>query len=163
MAASAGWSVVAIDLDPVVAGAVWRRARAEKLDVLPLVVNLTRPTPAMGWFNSEACSFLDRAAGYFDAVLMLAVVHHMLVTDRIPLPEIVRLTSVLTRRTAIVEYIDPQDSMFRRLTRGRDRLHADLTPTVFEAAFQKEFEIARCLDQEGSNRRLYWFRKRGES
>ncbi len=63
------------------------RVRAH-LDVLPLVVDLTRPTPAVGWRNQECASFLDRARGGFDLVLMLAVVHHMLVTERIPLEDL---------------------------------------------------------------------------
>jgi hypothetical protein len=61
MAARTGAAVVAIDTDPVVVGSIWRRAHAENRDVLPLVVDLTRPTPAMGWRNQECTSFLDRA------------------------------------------------------------------------------------------------------
>src|SRR5262249_42853336 len=53
LAAAQGCPVVAIDFDPVVAGTIWRKAHAEKLDVLPLVVDLARPTPATGWRNRE--------------------------------------------------------------------------------------------------------------
>src|SRR5438045_8941211 len=71
IAARAGASVVAIDYDPVVAGDVWRNARKERLDILPLAVNLTRPTPGLGWLNQECPSFLDRARGASAAVLRL--------------------------------------------------------------------------------------------
>ncbi len=63
MAARAGASVVAIDGDTAVVGDIWRRASAEKLDILPLVVNLAQPTPPTGWRNRECPSFLDRATG----------------------------------------------------------------------------------------------------
>src|SRR5262249_53251253 len=53
LAARSGARVVAIDSDPVVVGEVWRKAKDESLDVLPMVVNLTRPTPAMGWQDRE--------------------------------------------------------------------------------------------------------------
>ncbi len=56
IAARAGASVVAIDYDPVVVGEVWRQAHVENLDILPLVVNLARPTPAVGWRNAEGAS-----------------------------------------------------------------------------------------------------------
>ena len=98
MAARAGARVVFIDYGPAVVNEVWRRACGERLNILPLVVNLTRPTPSVGWRNREFASFLDRARGSFEAVLMLAVMHHMLVTERIPLDEI--LSQARTIRTA---------------------------------------------------------------
>jgi SAM-dependent methyltransferase len=160
IAAREGWSVVAIDLDPAVAGQVWRAAFTGKLDILPLAVNVARPSPGTGWFGSETASFLDRAAGHFDGILMLALIHHLLVTDRIPLNEIVRLAATLTGDLAVVEYIDPEDSMFRRLTRGRGHLHSGLTAEAFEQSFSTEFHIEESLQPAGSHRRLYRMRKR---
>jgi len=160
IAARAGASVVGIDYDPVVVGDVWRGARDAKLDILPLVVNLTRPSPGSGWRNAECAPFLDRARGKFDGVLMLAVIHHMLVTERIPLPEIVRLAAEITTDLAIIEFIGPEDSMFRRLTRGREELHKDLTPELFEKTCQPYFEVASMEHQEGTARWLYALRKR---
>lgn len=159
LAARSGASVVAVDYDPVVAGEIWRNARSEKLDILPLVVNLARPTPATGWRNRECPGFLERARGGFDAVLLLAVIHHMLVTERIPLDEILALAAELSTGIVIAEYVDPQDSMFRRLTRGREHLHRDLDPQVFEAACRAQFDIVRWQQIEGTHRRLYLLRR----
>jgi SAM-dependent methyltransferase len=160
LAAKSGAAVVAIDYDPVVAGSVWRNARAEKLNILPLVVNLTRPTPSTGWRNREWPSFLDRARGAFDGVLMLAVIHHMLVTERVPLAEIMEVAAELTTKILIVEFISPEDSMFRRLTRGRDELHKDLTAGLFEACCRRHFDIVRVQHVENSTRWLYLLKKR---
>jgi 2-polyprenyl-3-methyl-5-hydroxy-6-metoxy-1,4-benzoquinol methylase len=161
IAARAGAAVVAIDYDPVVAGETWRHAREQRLNILPLVVNLTRPTPGVGWRNRECASFLDRARGGFDAVLMLAVIHHMLVTERVPLGEIVDLAAELTNDLLIIEFIAPQDSMFLRLTRGREELHRDLNTAVLEKACRERFEIVRTEHLEGTWRWLYALRKRG--
>jgi SAM-dependent methyltransferase len=160
IAARAGASVVSIDYDPVVLGGVWRQARAERLDILPLAVNLAHPTPSTGWRNREWPSFLDRARGGFDAVLMLAVVHHLLVTDRVPLYDIVRLAAELTEDLLIVEFVSPEDAMFQRIVRGREELHRGLTHEVFEAACSRHFEIMRSQHLEGATRRLYALRKR---
>jgi SAM-dependent methyltransferase len=160
IAARSGAGVVAIDYDAVAVGEIWRGARAEQLDVLPLVVNLARPTPATGWRNRECPSFLERAQGGFDLVMMLAVVHHMLVTERVPLPEIVDLIATLTRNAVVVEYVALDDPMFRRIVRGREALHRDLTPESFEAAWRQRFEIVRSLRPEGATRALYLLRKR---
>lgn len=160
IAAKSGASVVSIDYDPVVVGEVWRKARNENLNILPLVVNLTRPTPGVGWGNSECPSFLDRVRGKFDAVLMLAVIHHMLVTERVPLAEIIATAAGLTTNIAVIEFIAPADSMFRRLVRGREALHDGLNAAVFETACAPHFEVVQVQHLEGSTRWLYLLKKR---
>ena len=162
LAAASGSSVVAIDYDPEVVGKTWRRAFAGGLDILPLVVNLTRPSPAMGWRNQECPAFLDRACGRFDAVLMLAVIHHMLVTERIPLDEIIDIAAELTTDLLVIEFVAPADSMFRRLLRGRDHLFAELTSEVFESECRRRFEIVRSQRLAGTERTLYLMRRRSD-
>ena len=159
MAARSGATVVAIDQDPVVAGAVWRRAQAENLEILPLVVNLARPTPAIGWRNEECPSFLDRMRGCFDSVMMLAVLHHMLVTEQIPLWSILELASELTSSLLIIEYVSPEDPMFRRIVRGREELFQELSEKTFEETVENWFEVVRA-EQLNQTRRLYLLRKR---
>jgi SAM-dependent methyltransferase len=160
IAARHGAKVVALDYDPVVLGDVWRNAREENLEILPLAVNVTRPSPGTGWRNQECSSFLDRARGKFDAVLMLAVIHHMLVTERVPLAEILDLAAELTTNLLVIEFVAPDDSMFQRLTRGREELHKDLTPELFETLCRRHFDIVRVQYVEGTTRRLYLLRKR---
>jgi SAM-dependent methyltransferase len=159
LAAKSGARVVAIDSDPVVIGDVWRGARKNHLDVLPLVVDLTRPTPAVGWRNRECLSFLERARGAFDAVLLLAVIHHMLVSEGIPLPEIIDLTADLTRDLAVLEFVSPEDPMFKRLTRGREELFSGLTTEKFESTCRRRFEIVRSQKMDDTDRHLYLLRK----
>ncbi|MEO7145007.1 MAG: class I SAM-dependent methyltransferase [Bryobacteraceae bacterium] len=153
--ARAGAAVVAIDSDPVVAGRLWRKARAEGLNILPLVVDVARPSPAAGWRNRECSSFLDRARGAFDLVAMLALLHHLLVTERVPLHEIVDLAAELTTKFLLIEFVGPRDPMFQRIARGREALHADLTRGSFEAALRARFELVRSLPIEGLDRCLY--------
>ena len=161
LAAQAGAEVVAVDLDAACAGAIWRRAREQKLNILPLVVNLAHPSPALGWRNGECPAFLDRATGAFDGVLMLALIHHLLVTERIPLEEILRLAYELTHSLLMIEFIEPRDDMFRRLTRGREELHATLDATMFEQACTPYFEIVRSLALPGTQRRMYCLKRKG--
>jgi SAM-dependent methyltransferase len=158
LAAAAGASVIAIDSDPTCVGAIWQSAVDDKLDILPLVVDIGRPSPALGWRNRECPSFLDRARGHFDTVLMLALLHHLLVTERIPLPQIIELTAELTRDALIVEFIGREDPMFRQLTRGRDDLHQGLTTDRFEQAVQPHFRIVRKTRLPETARILYFLR-----
>ncbi|MCM3902254.1 MAG: class I SAM-dependent methyltransferase [Pyrinomonadaceae bacterium] len=159
LAARNGASVVAIDQDPGVVGTVWKRAAADDLDILPLVVNLARPTPAFGWRNEECPSFLDRSRGRFDAVLMLAVLHHMLVMEQIPLSAILELAAELTSKNLIIEFVAPEDPMFRHLVRGRADLFTGLTRETFELAAARWFEPVR-VEHLNQTRSLYLLNKR---
>lgn len=159
LAARAGVKeVVAIDRDPECVNHVFRR---DHPCILPLQVDIARPTPATGWENSETIPFLKRAMGRkFDAVLALAVLHHLLVTERVPLDQILDLFADLTTDLLIVEYVDPADVQFHRIARGRDSLHAGLTAQVFEQELtrDKRFRIVRKFPVS-STRTLYVCRK----
>jgi ribosomal protein L11 methylase PrmA len=160
IAATNGAAVIAIDGDPQCIDAVWREARVRKLNILPLVVNLARPTPAVGWRNRECAGFLARAVGNFDCVLMLAVLHHLLVTEAIPLEEVIGLAAELSTDKLIIEFVAPEDPMFRTLSRGRDHLYTELTQARFERVATEHFHLIKCLPIPGAKRWLYSFSKR---
>ncbi len=159
LAAQHGACVIAVDSDPVVVGRVWRRAAAEKLDILPLVVDLSRPSPGIGWRNRECSSFLERATGAFDLVLLLAVLHHLMVSERIPIAEVLALAAELTTEFLLIEYIPPDDPQFRRITRGRDKLFESLNQHVFEAACKRTFSVVDSRRLARTGRYLYLLKK----
>ena len=154
-----GASVVAVDSDAAAVGEAWRSAAAVGLDILPLVVDIARPSPATGWRNAENASFLERAAGRFDAVLMLAVVHHLLVSERVPLADILDLASELTTDLLLIEFVSPEDPMFRRIARGRDGLFTSVTAEAFESACGRRFSVLRSRELS-STRRVYCLKKK---
>jgi SAM-dependent methyltransferase len=160
MAAAAGASVVAIDSDPETVAALWRSATAAGAFILPLVVDFARPTPPAGWRGREHAGFLERAEGFFDCVLLLAVVHHLMVTDQIPLAEIFDTLASITTNWLVVEYIGPSDPMFRRLARGRDALYQGYSRPVFEECARRSFDIVTSLDIPSSDRALYLLRRK---
>ncbi len=162
LAARAGAEVVAIDRDSACVGRIWQRARGENLNILPLVVDLARPSASLGWRNQECLAFLDRARGHFDAVLMLALLHHLLVTERVPLDDALDVAADLTRDALVIEFVAPQDEMFRRLARGRNDLYATLDAVAFEAACSRRFRIVRQARLGNPHRILYLLRKRAD-
>jgi len=70
------------------------------------------------------------------------------------------LAAELTSNLLIIEFVAPEDAMFRRLVRGREDLYRGLNAAVFEDAFRQRFEIIRWQEVEGRARRLYLMRKR---
>ncbi len=158
IAADKGAEVIALDLDLPSIDAVYQRAREHHARILPLRIDIATPSPAIGWKNRERRSFLDRACR-FDCVMALAVVHHLLVTNRIPLDEIVDLIARLSARHVILELVDRTDPMFRRLARGNQDLYAHLTIEAQERAFTDRFRIIERCALEGIPRTLYILEK----
>jgi hypothetical protein len=142
IAVSCGASVVAWDTDIGAATANFRQAQEERLPILPMVADPSRPTPATGWRNSESLSLLDRAYGRFDCVMMLGLIHHLLLADQIPLPAIAGLVRDLTCRHAIVEWVPATDPRFVDLCRGREALYGHLDEAAFLAAFEPLFSVS---------------------
>jgi 2-polyprenyl-3-methyl-5-hydroxy-6-metoxy-1,4-benzoquinol methylase len=156
LAAHSGASVVAIDTDEKSVGRLWNLANRDCLNILPLVVDLVNPTPALGWRNKENTSFLSRADGKFDFTIMLAVVHHMMIDGGIEIGEILSLVRSLTTKSLLIEYIDPSDEMFQKLLKGRERLYAKYNKAVFLTELKKVFPNIRELSSLKDGRRVIY-------
>jgi SAM-dependent methyltransferase len=141
LAADAGAEVVSIDTDLQAVDRLCASLKGSGKNILPLCVDLAQPSPAAGWENREYASFLDRCAGHFDTVMMLAVLHHLLLRNQIPMERIATLCSNLTTRHLILEWVPPTDPKFRELLRGRDTIYGHITETAFRDAFVEYFTI----------------------
>ncbi len=141
LAASLGAEVVALERDQAAADRLFRMARQRNLPIQTIHADIARPTPAVGWMNDESLALLPRLENQFDLVLMLAVIHHLLLMEQIPLPEILSLCHRLTRRHLIVEWVPVHDPMFQSLLRGRDHLYGSLTEAGLLAACANRFHL----------------------
>lgn len=156
LAAELGAKVVAIDND---IHTVDRLCRKGAKNVLPLCVNLACPTPAIGWENNEYSSFLNRCAETFDTVMMLAVLHHLLISDQIPLDHIAMLCSRLTTAYLIIEWVPPTDQKYVEIIRGRKAIYSHITEAAFRKAFAVYFVVIHELTL-ANNRILFHLRRR---
>jgi 2-polyprenyl-3-methyl-5-hydroxy-6-metoxy-1,4-benzoquinol methylase len=141
MAAESGAEVVALDSDAAAIEALWRSAAQRGRAVTALVANIARPTPAAGWRNREQLSLLDRLTGKFDLVLMLAVIHHLILREQLPLAHIGDLCASLTQRWLVLEWVPPSDSMYQEWLRGRDDLYGHFSENDLKQAFAPWFHV----------------------
>jgi len=142
LAADAGAQVVALDNDAAAVESLWRAAAKQSRPITALVANIARPTPPAGWRNREQLSLLDRLTGKFDLVLMLAVIHHLILREQLPLALIADLCSTLTSRWLVLEWVPPSDPMYREWLRGRDDLYGSLSEDDLRQAFAPFFHVA---------------------
>jgi hypothetical protein len=158
VAAADGRLVLAFDLD---AGSVERHWHAltpeARASVLPLVMDLTNPSPSLGWALEERRSLLER--GPADLILALALVHHLAIGNNVPLPMIGALFARLGRR-AIVEFVPKEDPMTQRLLAARPDIFPDYTLNGFRAAFAPHFGIVEETPIADSQRTLFDLERR---
>ena len=121
-------------------------------NILPLVLDLTNPSPGIGWENKERMSFFER--GHADTVFALALIHHLAISNNLPLD---RIASFLKRicSSLIIEFVPKSDSNVQRLLATRMDIFPDYTKEAFEREFSKLFSIQTSVDIKNSERTLY--------
>jgi len=158
IASRRGILTIAFDIDPA---AVERnyldcRQNGEK-HLLPLVLDLTNPSPGIGWQNRERMSFAER--GPADVVLALALVHHLAIGNNLPLANVAEFLAQAGRHL-IVEFMPKTDSQVQRLLATREDIFPNYTLEAFEAAFTERFEIREQARIADSLRTLYLMTRR---
>ena len=144
---------IAFDMDPACVEINYVAAiRNKETNILPLVLDLTNPSPGIGWENEERMSFLER--GRADCVFALALIHHLRITNNLPLD---RIASFFRRicNSIIIEFVPKSDSNVQRLLATRADIFTDYTKQTFENEFSKLFSIRNSIDIKNSQRTLY--------
>lgn len=159
--AAAGARTVAFDIDPACVERNYLETRRQgDARLLPLLLDLTNPSPRVGWANAERMSVPDR--GPVDLVLALALVHHLAIANNVPLPDVAHFFSSLAD-ALVIEFVDKSDSQVQRLLASREDVFPNYTRDGFEASFREYFEIESALEPRGAQRVLYLMRRRGAS
>lgn len=150
IAAESGSQVIALDSDSAAIETLWiemaKGGSHQAESVTTLVANIARPTPAVGWRNREQLSLLERLTGNSDMVFLLAVIHHLILREQMPLPHIADLCASLTSRLVLLEWVPASDPMFQEWLRGRENLYGHLSESDLHHAFGVYFTmIDRCV------------------
>ena len=131
------------------------KANKEK-HMLPLVLDLTNPSPAIGWHNQERDSFKDR--GPVDLVMALALIHHMAIANNVPLREVARSFAEFGEHL-IIEFVPKQDSQVERLLSSRLDIFPDYTLEGFRQAFSEYYSILEEQPVQGSERTMFLMKR----
>lgn len=157
LAARRGAWTMGIDADHDAVDSFYNQVKGTGLPVTPLWIDLANPSPGTGFRNRERKSFLERAK--FDAVFALALMHHLLVTSRIPLPAMRDLMADLTGRWLVIEFVSLEDPMFQTLLKLRENIYGYLTRDLFEKVFAERFRLVKRSELDGTRRTMYVFEK----
>jgi hypothetical protein len=159
LAARQGIPSVAFDIDPAAVEKNYLMLRNDQeRHLLPLVMDLTNPSPSLGWANAERESLVQR--GPADLVLALALIHHLAISNNVPLDHIADFMAAVGRNL-VIEFVPKQDSQVQKLLATRADVFPSYHEAGFEAAFGRCFEIVEKHPVEGTCRTLYRMRRRG--
>ena len=157
LASDRGIPTVSFDVDPAAVEKNYLDCVARgETSILPLVIDLTNPSPGIGWENKERMSLKER--GPADAVLALALLHHLAISNNVPLSRIAGFFSGICH-WLIVEFVPKTDSQVRRLLATREDIFPDYTRQAFEQEFSRYFIIDDSTDIRESQRTLYLMHK----
>lgn len=163
IAAKQGCKVISLDSDHECINYLYNFSKEANYTILPLCINIVNPPPSIGWLNKERPSFLERYAGKFDCVFALALIHHLIVTSRIPLIDIFGLLKDLSSNYIIVEYVGKEDKKFQELLFNRTENYDNFDIRQFEDAALTYFSIIKKVDisnkDKNLNRCIYLLKK----
>ena len=151
-------SLQSLDIDPAAGEQNFLNAQKnEETNILPLLLDLANPSLNTGWANSERKSFMDRSPS--DAVLVLALIHHLAVSNNLLLSKIAAVFQRIPK-FLIIEFIPKIDSQTSRLFVTQEDIFGNYTLGNFEKEFQNFFDIRQKIGLDNSERRLYLMEKK---
>ncbi len=154
IARACGAYVISVDGDPFCVDTNYQRekASADCYSILPLVMDLSAPSPSIGWSNEERPSLLQR--GPCDLALALALIHHLAIANNVPLSMCAGFFARTAKRL-IIEFVPKDDSQVQRMLTYRQDIFDQYTQDEFEKAFTVYFEITERVQVQDSKRWIY--------
>jgi hypothetical protein len=159
LAADAGAYTLAIDGDPAAVERAALAGQAHKEQrILPLVMDLTNPTGALGWAHEERSSLADR--GPADLVLALGLIHHLTLSNHVPFGMTAEFFARLGR-TLVIEFVPATDSQVVGMLSRMPKAQEGYTQVAFEQSYGERFDVRASEPIAGTERRLYRMTPRG--
>lgn len=151
--------VVAADFDSACINNLYAVLKKEKKkNILPLVLDMSFPSPAIGWNNTERREFFKRKQ--FDTVLALALIHHLAIGKNISMEQIAALLAE-NGKQLLIEFVPKSDPKVKEMLLHRSDIFPGYTVENFESVFGLYFNLQNKISVPGSDRMIYHYKTRG--
>ena len=158
IASEMGSFTISIDNDPGAVEANYLQAKRDQVSQLhPLLIDLTNPSAAIGWANKERDSLAARCKA--DCVLALALIHHLAISNNVPLGEIAAYFASLAE-WLIIEFVPKSDKKVQQLLASREDIFSGYSREGFEREFGRFYDVVETARVADSERILYLTRRR---
>jgi len=158
IASQKGIETKSFDIDPVAVEKNYLESvEKNETKLLPLLLDLANPSPDIGWENLERSSLVNR--GPADMVMALALIHHLVVSNNLPMKKISQFMKKICNYL-IIEFIPKTDSQVQRLLATREDIFDDYNLENFENEFKRNFNLLDSVKLQDSQRFLYLMQKK---
>ena len=147
---------VGLDFDLGALEVGFARAKQDGVQLQFLYMDAANPSPDHGWAQRERGGLLSRARG--DAVLALALVHHLAISKNVPLPRLLDWIVALAP-AGVVEFVPKQDPMVQVLLQNRKDVFPDYTEDIFRSLLAARASITHVETVSASGRSLFCFER----
>lgn len=159
LASKQGINTLAIDSDPAAVEIDYLQTKkGGEQNLLPLVIDLNNPSASTGWANEEQESLVQR--GPADAVMALALIHHLAIANNVPLPRVAEFFRQLGS-WLIIEFVPKGDPQVQKLLAARKDIFTEYHADGFRSAFSRYFKIVQEREIRDSERILFLMKRRG--
>jgi hypothetical protein len=156
--AAANRRVIAFDSDAAAVERLYLKVRSgEMRNTLPLVLDITNPSPAGGWALRERRSLPER--GPAPVVMALALIHHLAIGANVPL-EMLSSFFASIGSELIVEFVPKDDPQTQSLLAAREDIFSEYGLDGFKAAFSRHYQLLKEAQIDDSPRTLFLMRAR---
>jgi len=145
---------VGLDFDIGALDFAFQRAARDGLNFQSLHLDAANPSPSQGWLERERQGLSSRARG--DAVIALAVVHHLAIAKNLPLDQVLGWIMVMAPR-GVIEFVPKSDPMVQRLLHLREDIFANYDEESFKSIVAGRARIIKSSVVSASGRTLYWY------
>ena len=153
LASTKGINTISYDIDPLAVEKNYLlSSQNSEQNILPLILDLTNPSSGIGWNHDERMSIIQR--GPADMVFALALVHHLAISNNVPLNKIAEFFSQISK-FLIIEFVPKSDSQVKRLLLTREDIFENYDEKNFEIEFSKFFKIINSKKILDSERTIY--------
>jgi ribosomal protein L11 methylase PrmA len=149
-------SVIGLEADPATADKAFRRARAQQLKFLPLIMDAADPSPSRGWREAERRALSQRAD--FDGLIALAFEHHLAIGRNVPLDQLVSWIVGLAPR-GVIEFVQKDDPTVQRMLALREDIFDDYSQTAFTSLLSRRARIVKQERISEAGRILFWYER----
>ena len=153
IASKKGVQTISFDIDPACVERNYLEVVSKKeTHILPLFLDLTNPSPAIGWQHLERKSIVER--GPVDTVLALALVHHLAISNNLPLQKLAVFFDKICH-SLIIEFVPKNDPQAQILLSSREDIFPEYNQNTFEESFKKYYAIQKVAKIRDTQRTLY--------
>jgi ribosomal protein L11 methylase PrmA len=144
--------VVSVDFDINAISNTYEMSKKNNLNLLPLFIDLSNPSPNQGWRQLERQGFKERFK--CDVVIALAIEHHLIIGKNVPINEFIDWI-VHFGKFGLLEFIPKEDETIKDMLSTKEDIYLDYSEANFEKELSRKTKIINKFSLNDSQRILY--------